>query len=296
MTTDLLEKRKTIALAGAIIKADRGPKGQLTAVVNTSYLDRQGDVMAPGCWAKVVREQQRPLLFWQHDYSALPLGSASNFQELRPGDPRIPSIGGKSSGNVGALLAQLNFSLSTTAGHDAFTLASDGHIKEFSVAVTNRKEDESTDYQGVRTVKMVDEIVELSLVIKGASLGTYTVEAKSALARLMRIPATMLPLIEEAVEKAAEEAEDRMFLALQAAENRAWEESYHKAIVRDEAEKVVAVVRRGMERARQVAEIERLAGHTGNVYKAVPRVARRPLTEREQFEKDIARRAGILVG
>src|ERR1700737_5205744 len=99
--------RHRIALAGLILKAD-GPKGQLTAVVNTGYLDRQGDQMLVGCWKKVCQEQQSPLLFWQHDYSHLPLGSVSQLQELRPGDPRIPSIGGKASGNVGALMARLN--------------------------------------------------------------------------------------------------------------------------------------------------------------------------------------------
>src|SRR5438128_1106336 len=127
MTTTLDEKRAVIALAGRVIKAD-GPKGELTAVVNTSYLDRQGDVLQAGCWKKVVQEQQRPPVFWNHDYHSLPLGSVRDLQELKAGDPRIPVISGaKTNGSASALMARIHFALDTNAGRDAFVLASQGH-------------------------------------------------------------------------------------------------------------------------------------------------------------------------
>jgi HK97 family phage prohead protease len=295
MPTSLGETTKRISLAGRVLKAD-GPKGEVLALVNTGYKDRQRDTLQPGCWQKCIREQQQPPIFWMHDVQQLALGSVVGLQELRPGDPRIPAIDGKSVAPVGGLLSRIRFAIETSRGHDAFILARDGHVKEWSVQIAVDPANEETDRQGNRVVKEVHQLVEISMVVMGASLGTGTLEAKAALQRLESKPEWMVPLLAELQEKAAEDAEDRMYLALEEAETRAWYESQEKAAANAEVERLVDIVRGQLDRERQVAEIEKRVGISGNVFKVAPRPAPRPLTEREKFDRDIARRAGILVG
>jgi hypothetical protein len=208
-------------------------------------------------------------------------------QELPPGDSRIPlNKSGKAVGNASGLYFKAQMAVRTSAGHDLFELMRGGFIKDISVQFANRKEDEEITRDGVRNVKMVHTLFEMSAVPKGASIGSQVLATKGA------FPAWMLSLIE----KTAEDAEDRMYLALEEAESRAWYESQEQAAVNAAAERLVDIVRGQLDRELQVAEIEKRVGISGNVFKVAPRLTPRPLTEREKFEQDIARRAGVLVG
>src|SRR5207302_8609238 len=105
--------QRTVVLPAAVIKADN-VKGEVSAIVNTGYPDLQHDTMGFGCWEKVVKEKQRPPVFWAHDLKELPLGSVIDLQELAPGDPRIPLLEGKMSFGAGALMARVQFALKTS--------------------------------------------------------------------------------------------------------------------------------------------------------------------------------------
>lgn len=182
-------ERKSVALSFAEVKAN-SDKGEIEAIVNTGNLkDRQGDVMMPGCWAKVIREKQAPAICWGHDVSDV-RGKVTYMEELPPGDPRIPANAIGKSGAASGLLIRGLYAMKTQAGREAFELVKDGFINQWSVqfSVADNGEKRSGD---VREIKEVDELFEVSNVLVGASPMTATTAVKSQTPEPIKRPAPL---------------------------------------------------------------------------------------------------------
>lgn len=236
--------------------------------------DLQNDTMAIGCWSRVIASGALPAFCWGHNTADI-RGKVTYLEELRPGDPRIRSAsGGKAAPQASGLFFRAQMA-PTQAGRDAFELLAGGYIKELSVQFSVADGGEESDGRGGRIVKDVLSLYEISAVLKGASEGTGVLSAKAAggesLAQLF-----------------AKAASD---VALQMLERRRRRAVMQEVVGEIMPQAMIKVLDAAAEQKARDAEIWK---RTGATYWQAP-VARKaqPLTEREQFERAIARRAGI---
>jgi len=224
--------RKIIELEGTISKLD-GDRGEVEALVNTTgVIDRQKDLMSPGCFARVIEEHQEPAICWAHDVKRI-VGKVIAMREYMPGTRPDGAEGG-------ALWIKAVFALATQAGRDAFELVRGGFVKQWSVQFWNDPADEEQDFRkGIRIVKQVGHLFEVSPVLAGASPATLTLSAKDARSRspeaLPLAPSGPPYIVDPRDEKGrfvqapvliAEMAEDRAWDQLTAAEDAAWQTRY----------------------------------------------------------------------
>lgn len=171
---------KSFIAQGTVVKADR-TTGEIVAIANSGNVkDRQGDVMLPGCWRKVIAEGQQPAVCWSHDVSDV-RGKVVALEELAPGDNRLPlnRTGGKDSGKASGLLFKAIMAMETEAGRDAFALLKGDFIRQFSVQFSIADDGEKSERDGTREIKLVDQLFEISPVLVGASPGTALLTAKA---------------------------------------------------------------------------------------------------------------------
>src|SRR5438445_8951551 len=193
--------RKDLPLDFAVLKSDR-KAGIVTGIANTgNNVDRQKDNLLPGCWSKVIAENQQPPFLWNHNIKDFDVrGKVIRLEELPPGDSRIPlNRSSKAFGTVSGLLADIQCALETQAGRDAFALLDGGFVTELSVNISNAPEDEEVDRKGVRNVRKVDRLLEISAVLAGASFGTAILATKAS---------RSIPLSRGLMDAVAELAED----------------------------------------------------------------------------------------
>ncbi len=173
--------RKVLTLGDVVFKADE-TTGIIEGICNVgNQVDLQGDNVLPGAWSRVVASGQEPPFLWNHNTKDLDVrGKVIYLEELLPGDQRIPlNRGPKAVGNASGLRFKAQMALKTEKGRDAFELLRGGFIKQLSVYFNNKREDQEVTRDGVRNVKMVNELYEISAVLKGASQGTAVLLAKA---------------------------------------------------------------------------------------------------------------------
>lgn len=181
MPVDLIRKSVT----SAILKSDDA-KGVVEAIVNTTggEADRQGDVVMPGAWRKAIAylSQKSPKVVWHHENGVTSdrltvAGKITGLRELLPGDPSLPEA--ILAAGRGALVAQMQFNLSTQVGREVYSNVAGGFTDEWSVGFL--PEDAGYNKQrGYNEIKSAFPLLEVSPVLMGASVGTATLSAKSA--------------------------------------------------------------------------------------------------------------------
>jgi prohead serine protease len=229
-----------------VLKAD-DVRGQATAIVNTTgIVDRQRDLMAVGSWGKVCREGQLPAVCLNHQIERLSVvGKVLRLEEWQPGDPRLP-MAHRAKG-AGALVADMQFALTTQAGRETFELVRGGYLKQWSVQFSISPDAEKQD-RDVRTVKEVDELIEVSAVLIGASPHTALLAAKGQ---------PMAVAFSELMEFARDRGESAGLHAL-----TKWQLDQWEADDRAEAERTAAS-RKAAQEAREREDAEWLAPRTG---------------------------------
>lgn len=178
---DILRKSVT----SAVIKSDDA-QGVVEAVVGTTGgdPDRQGDVVLPGAWRKAVASvaQKAPKVVWHHENGITSdkftlAGKVTGLRELLPGDPSLPeSI---QSAGRGALVAKMQFNLSTQVGREVYSNVAGGFTDEWSVGFLPEDAAYNKD-RGYNEIKSAYPLLEVSPVLMGASVGTATLSAKAA--------------------------------------------------------------------------------------------------------------------
>lgn len=144
------------ALSSVELKADGS--GEFTAIISTPAVDAAGDIVLPSAF----RAGQDVPLIVGHEWGNLPIGSG----KVRPTASDVRLDG--------------RFFTNTDAGKQAYeTVKGLGKLAEFSIGF--RALDAEYQRQGaedVRVIKALD-LFEVSLVLKGAAVGTGVVSIKS---------------------------------------------------------------------------------------------------------------------
>lgn len=151
------------ATHGAEIKAIDSAKGLVTAYVNTlGVVDHDGEILAPGAFDESIAQGGQAVC-WFHDQTRI-IGGVVSAQE-----------------EGGRLLAVMQFDMNDPQAVIAFGKVKQGFVREWSVGFYCKSERWETlpDGRKVRVIESV-EWVEVSAVLKGASPGTGTVDAKAA--------------------------------------------------------------------------------------------------------------------
>lgn len=179
MTTDTIV-RKSFTAESKVLDAQKGLVEAFYSV--TKVKDRQDDIIAPGAFTKAVQravEKGRPpTVVYGHDWASIHqvLGKVVDWQELQPGDPKLPAK--LLSKGFGAMRAIVQFNLKTPAGKTAFELVDAKDLDEWSFAfsISDSEWDQKAD---ARIIKEIDEVMEVSLVLIGANQETVTAAMKS---------------------------------------------------------------------------------------------------------------------
>ena len=153
-------------------------EGVVDAIVNTTgIVDRQKDVVEPGAFRKAITGKL-PKVVNSHQGAEF-LGKVLSMREIMPGDPSLPKS--LADRNLGAFAVKMQFNLETQAGREMFSNVKGGYVDEWSFMFTI--EDAQYDAKGIRHIKLIDEIFEVSPVLVGANQATLTLAAKSATLR-----------------------------------------------------------------------------------------------------------------
>lgn len=147
---------------GAEIKTIDEAKGVVTAYVNTlGVVDHDGEILAPGAFDASIAAGGQAVC-WFHDQRVI-LGGVTSAREEN-----------------GRLLAVMQFDMDDPIAKVAFGKVAKGYVREWSVGFYCLSE--RWDTSGPNPVRVIEKVewVEVSAVLKGASPGTMTVDAKSA--------------------------------------------------------------------------------------------------------------------
>lgn len=144
----------------------------------TGNVDRQGDRIVPGAFAKALAGKGSvPVVFahaWQ-DISQV-LGRTTSMREMLPGDPGLPeSLRSKGYGGV---KATIQFEMGVQSGREAFTHLKNGNLTQYSFAFDIDKDGEKTE-DNVREIKSISELFEVTVALIGANQLTTTLVAKA---------------------------------------------------------------------------------------------------------------------
>jgi HK97 family phage prohead protease len=149
-------------------------QGIVDAIVNTtSLIDRQKDIVHPGAFRNALAGKM-PKVVNSHDGTKF-LGKVLSMRELMPGDPTLP-VDLRAQG-LGALAVTMRFNLETQDGREMFSNIRGGYVDQWSFFFSI--EDAQYDAKGIRHIKMIDEIFEVSPVLVGANQATLTLAAKA---------------------------------------------------------------------------------------------------------------------
>ena len=150
-------------------------EGIVDAIVNTTgIVDRQKDIVEPGAFRKAIGGKL-PKVVNSHQGSEF-LGKVLSMREMMPGDATLPQA--LAAKGLGGFAVKMQFNLETQAGREMFSNVKGGYVDEWSFMFTIA--DAQYDAKGVRHIKLIDEIFEVSPVLVGANQATLTLAAKSA--------------------------------------------------------------------------------------------------------------------
>lgn len=213
MPTATILRKSFTAIETKVLDASQGLVEATFSV--TANEDRQNDKIMPGAFSKAINraiEKGRPpTVVYGHDWENLDavLGRAVKWNEMAPGNPMLPEKLLKAG--FGGMRAEVKFDLETPAGAVAFTHVKNKNLDEWSFAFSCG--DIEYDEKGVRLIKEITEVMEISLVLIGANQDTVTMALKSmkaapdsrvaqaeAIAAAARAGAAVLEVSEEAAE------------------------------------------------------------------------------------------------
>jgi HK97 family phage prohead protease len=287
--------RKTAGFDSITLKANED-SGVVTCWANsTNVVDKQNDLMAAGCFQAVIGNCEKtgvwPAVCVGHNVQRV-VGQVTGMSELMPGDPRIKTLRPDADGMAGGLVMTAKLNMRTSDGRDTFYHLKDGDIREWSIQFYNSPQNEEMDRKGVRIVRKVDELFEVSPVLRAASPFTGTLVAKglSGCSQAER----------ELVEYVADTVDLLAYEQLAAREDRAYWQKQRREVATGVASKIAAELAPKLARTmvNEIAERREVEAWCAKqmgfeVWSApVPR-APRPLTEQEKFENEIAWRAGV---
>jgi len=150
------------------------PTRSCTAVASSSSVVPcvcGADRIEPGAFARVISEIKSgakpwPALLYGHQMDSLAavMGSIIDFEELAPGNSRLPQR--LQQNGWGGLKATARFNLKTASGRDGFELASAGDLPSWSFAyVPGDFEFMGKGDNQVRSLRTIEELFECSLVV-----------------------------------------------------------------------------------------------------------------------------------
>lgn len=172
--------RKDLELEFVALKATDDEKGQIEGIANIGNVkDLQGDTMLPGCWRKVIEDQQRVALCWAHDAKDI-RGKITYLEELPVGDRRIPQNQKATVPVASALYFKAQMAMKTQAGREAYELIKGDYIRAVSVGFDIADDGEEPDGKGGRNVKLVNRLYEISNVLAEASVGSAITAVKTS--------------------------------------------------------------------------------------------------------------------
>lgn len=149
---------------GAEIKSIDEAQGIVTAYVNTlGVIDHDDEILAPGAFDESIAKGGQAVC-WFHDQRVI-LGGVTSAREEN-----------------GRLLAVMQFDLDDPVALAAFGKIKKGFIREWSVGFYCLSERWDTPDGRDRPIRVIEKVewVEVSAVLRGASPGTMTVDAKTA--------------------------------------------------------------------------------------------------------------------
>lgn len=155
------------------VKALDESQGILEAFVSVyGNIDCYNERMIYGCFGKGLTKRSPNGLF-MHNWEQ-PVAKTLNWEEVKAGDPRLPS----EIKEFGGLYIKGQYNLETQRGRETFSDLKNGIVDEFSIGYQEVKAHWNTDQQ----CKDVDEVMmyEWSSVIVGANALTQYVSAKDA--------------------------------------------------------------------------------------------------------------------
>ncbi len=161
---------KTFPLAAAVeMKADAGdPPGTFEAVVAIfGNVDRYGDRMVKGAFARTLSENGPPAVVWSHQWETPPIGETLAAQETDEG-----------------LLIKARLLVGEDEDHavarQVYAAMKTGALRQFSFAYTvNRAVDVTEDGETVRELHDVD-LIEVGPCLRGVNPATRLLAVKAA--------------------------------------------------------------------------------------------------------------------
>jgi phage head maturation protease len=165
------------AVETKVLDASKGIVQALFAV--TGNVDRQNDRIVAGAFSKALAAKSSVPVVYAHKWDDLDavLGKTLNWTELMPGNPELPSdFLGKGMGGV---RADVQFEMGVPAGRVAFTHVANKNIRDWSWAFDVAPEGEKSASDGVREIKAIAEIYEVTLALIGANPATTTMAFKA---------------------------------------------------------------------------------------------------------------------
>jgi HK97 family phage prohead protease len=144
----------------------------------TGNVDRQGDRIVPGAFAKALAGKSSVPVVFAHAWADISqvLGRTTSMRELMPGDPSLPdSLRSKGYGGV---KATIQFEMGVQSGREAFTHLKNGNLTQYSFAFDIDTDGEKTE-GNVREIKSISELFEVTVALIGANQLTTTLIAKA---------------------------------------------------------------------------------------------------------------------
>ena len=147
-------------------------------VAITGNVDRQGDRIVPGAFAKALAAKASVPVTFSHKWDDISqvLGRTTAWKELLPGSPELPDS--LRSQGYGGLMARLQFEMAVEAGRTAFTHLKNGNLTQYSFAFDVDQAGEKYD-GNVREIKSIREVFEITVCPIGANSLTTTMVAKA---------------------------------------------------------------------------------------------------------------------
>ena len=168
--------RKSLeAIETKAIDAERGLYSCIFSA--TKNQDRQDDVIDPGAFSKALTKSSVPVVYahvW-NDINQV-LGRTTGWKELLPGSAELPEK--LLANGLGGVKAVIQYEMGVPAGRVAATHTKNGNITDWSFAFDI--DDGGEKYEdGVRHIKSIREIYEVTLALIGANPATTTMAFKA---------------------------------------------------------------------------------------------------------------------
>ena len=145
----------------------------------TGNTDRQSDTIDAGAFAKALALKSSVPVVYAHVWNDINqvLGKTVKWEELLPGAPGLPAK--LRAQGFGGVKATIQFDQDTPAGRLALTHVDHRNITDWSFAFDVDDDGAKSDDQGIRHIKSIREVFEVTLALIGANQDAMTLALKS---------------------------------------------------------------------------------------------------------------------